>query len=79
MKQVRHYCLHFYQKYEDSFLSAAVKQGEANGIPFKVMGEVSVETMLSEVGINWTNVRALFRHLQNSFERSLAVSERKDG
>ena len=49
----------------------------ANGIPLKVMDEVSVEAMLSKAGINWTNAWVLFRHLKQFFGRSLAVSERK--
>ncbi len=51
MKQARHYCLQFI-KYKDSFLSAVVWQGVANGIPPKLMDEVSVEAMLNEVSVN---------------------------
>ncbi len=67
----------FYNSYEDSFISTAVKQGVANGIPPKVMDEVSVEAMLNEAGVNWTNARVLFRHLKQYFGRSLVVSEKK--
>ncbi len=42
-----------------------------------MMDEVSVEVMLNEAGVNWTNVRVLFRHLKQFFGGSLAVSERK--
>jgi hypothetical protein len=66
-----------YNRYEDSFISTAVKQGVANGIPPKVMDEVSVEAMLNEAGVNWTNGRVLFRHLKQYFGRSLVVSEKK--
>jgi hypothetical protein len=69
--------LAIYHKYEDSFLSAAVRQGVANGIPPKVMDEVSVKAMLNEAGVNWTNARVLFRHLKQIFGRRLAVYERK--
>jgi hypothetical protein len=69
--------LAIYHKYEDSFLSAAVRQGAANGFLPKVMDEVSVEAMLNEAGVNWTNARVIFRHLKQFFGRSVAVSERK--
>jgi hypothetical protein len=69
--------LAIYHKYEDSFLSAAVRQGVANGILPKVMDEVSVEAMLNEAGVNWTNARVIFRHLKQFFGRSVAVSEKK--
>ena len=41
------------------------------------MDEVSVEAMLSEAGVNWTNARILFWHLKQFFGKSLAVSEKK--
>ena len=41
------------------------------------MDEVSVEAMLTEAGVNWTNARILFRHLKQFFGRSLVVSEKK--
>ena len=66
-----------YHKFEEPFLSVAVTQGVANGIPPKVMDEVSVEAMLSEAGVNWTNARILFRHLKQFFGRSMVVSEKK--
>lgn len=66
-----------YHKCEEPFISVAVRKGVANGIPPKVMDEVSVETMLHEAGVNWTNGRILFRHLRQFFGRSLVVSERK--
>ncbi len=66
-----------YHKFEEPFLSVAVTQGVANGIPPKVMDEVSVEAMLSEAGVNWINARILFRHLKQFFGRSTVVSEKK--
>ncbi len=63
-----------YNKYQDAFFSVALN----NGIPsLKVMDEVSVEAMLSEAGVNWTNGRILFQCLKQFFGRSLAVSEKK--
>jgi hypothetical protein len=41
------------------------------------MDEVSVEAMLHEAGVNWTNARVLFHHLKQFFGKSLAVLERK--
>jgi hypothetical protein len=55
----------------------AVTQGVANGIPPKVMDEVSIKAMLSEAGINWTNARILFCHMKQFFGRSMVVSEKK--
>jgi hypothetical protein len=55
--------LAIYHKYEDYFLSAAVRQGVANGIPSKVMNEVNVKAMLNEASVNCTNTRILFCHL----------------
>ncbi len=66
-----------YNKLEDSFLSIALRKGVADGIPLKKMDEVSVEAMLTEAGVNWTNARILFRHLKQFFGRSLVVSEKK--
>jgi hypothetical protein len=42
-----------------------------------MMDEASVEAMLTEAGVNWTNARILFRHLKQFFGRSLVVSEKK--
>jgi hypothetical protein len=58
-------------------MSVAVRQGAANGIPNKVMDEVSIEVMLHEAGVNWSNVSILFCHLEQFFGRSLVVSDRK--
>jgi hypothetical protein len=41
------------------------------------MDEVSVEAMLTEAGVNWTNARILLRHLKQFFGRSLFASEKK--
>jgi hypothetical protein len=49
-----------YHKFEDPFLSIAVKQGVANQMSPKVMDEVSVEAMLNKAGVNWTNARVIF-------------------
>ena len=68
-----------YNKLEDSFISVAVKKGVADGIPSKIMDEVSVEAMLTEAGVNWTNARILFRHLKQFFGRSLFASEIASG
>jgi len=62
-----------YHKCKEPFISVAVRQGVANGIPLKVMDEVSVEGMLHEAGVNWMNGRVLFHHLKQFFGRSLAV------
>ena len=40
------------------------------------MDEVSVEVMLHEASVNWSNGH-FFHHLKQFFGRSLAVSERK--
>jgi len=66
-----------FHKYQDSFLSVAASQGVATHISPKVMDEVSVEAMLNEAGVNWTNGRIIFRHLKQFFGRSLVVSEKK--
>jgi hypothetical protein len=66
-----------YHKFQDSFLSVAVSQGVATHISPKVMDEVSVEAMLNEAGVNWTNGRIIFRHLEQFFGWSLVVSEKK--
>ncbi len=47
-----------------------------NGIPPKVMDEVSVKAMLNEACMNWLNRRVLFCHLKY-FGRGLVVSEKK--
>jgi hypothetical protein len=66
-----------YSRHKDSFISVAVKQGVANGIPPTVMDEISIEAMLNKAGVNWTNGRVLFCHLKQYFGRSLVVSEKK--
>jgi hypothetical protein len=67
----------FFDLHQDSFLSVGVDKGISNGMHPKVMDEVSVEAMLSEAGVNWTNARLIFRHLKQFFGKSLAVSEKK--
>jgi hypothetical protein len=49
-----------YHKWEETFITVAVKQGVSNGIPPRVMDEVSVEAMLHEANVNWTNTRVYF-------------------
>jgi hypothetical protein len=66
-----------YHKFEDPFLSIAVKQGVANQMSPKAMDEMSVEAMLDKAGVNWTNARFIFRHQKQFFGRSLVVSEKK--
>jgi hypothetical protein len=46
-----------FNKYQDAFFTVALNNGVASS---KVMDEVSVEAMLSEAGVNWTNGRILF-------------------
>jgi hypothetical protein len=41
------------------------------------MDEVSVEAMLTEAGVKWTNACILFQHLKQFFGRSLYASEEK--
>ena len=50
----------FSDLYQDSFLSVAMDKGMSNGMRQKIMDEVSVEAMLSEAGVNWTNGRIIF-------------------
>jgi hypothetical protein len=59
-----------YQKHEDSFMSFTVRQGVAKGIPNKVMDEVSIEEMLHEAGVNWSNGHILFHHLKHFLEEA---------
>ena len=42
----------FFELYQDTFLSVAVDKGISNGMQNKVMDVVSVESMLSEAGVN---------------------------
>jgi hypothetical protein len=63
-----------YHKYEDAFLSVAIRNGAANGIPPRVMDEVSVEAMLSEAGDQWPRS---IPSPQTIFGRSLVISEKK--
>jgi hypothetical protein len=74
---VEAFIMALYHKYEDSFMSVAVRQGVANGIPNKVMDKVSLEAMLHEASVNWSNDCILFRHPKQFFGRSLVVSKRK--
>jgi hypothetical protein len=67
----------FFDLYQDSFLSVAVDKGISNGMHPKVMDEVSVEAMLSEAGVNWTNAHIIFQHLKQFFGKSLAVFKKK--
>ena len=50
----------FFELYQDSFLSVAVDKGISNGIQNKVMDVVSVESMLSEAGVNWKSGCIIF-------------------
>jgi hypothetical protein len=56
-----------YHNFQDSFLSVALLQKVATHISPKVMDEVSVETMLNEAGVNWTNERVIFHCLKHFF------------
>ncbi len=49
----------------------------SNGMHQKIIDEVSIEAMLSETGINWTNGHIIFRHLKQIFGKNLAVSKKK--
>jgi hypothetical protein len=46
----------FFDNYQDSFLSVAA----GKGAPQKTMDDVSVESMLSEAGVNWKSARIIF-------------------
>ena len=51
-----------YYKYQDAFFSVVLNNEVAS---LKVMDEVSVEAMLSEATVNWTNGRILFQWLES--------------
>ena len=66
-----------YHKFEEQFLSVAVMQGVANGIPPKDMNEVSTESVLFKASVNWANAHILFCHLKQFIGRNMAVTEKK--
>jgi len=64
-------------RYEDAFLKVSLNNDVLSGLLRKKMNAVSVESMLFDCGINATNARTLFRHLNHFFGKSFFESEHK--
>lgn len=62
------------QRYEENFVSVATEKGIA--FRERKMEAARVEAMLMEAGVNRTNSRILFRHLNHFFGASLFDSEK---
>ena len=63
-----------FDKYEDEFVSVAIKKGVAI-LEDKMMDAATVSAMLEDCNINLTNSRKLFCHLSQFFGRQIAVLE----